>query len=62
MDNIQEAFITYVTNFDKDNIEEDSTYRFEDFEAGYKAANLLPTEKDCPECGAKIKLDRSNHE
>jgi len=50
MDNIQEAFITYVTNFDKDNIEEDSTYRLENFEAGYKAANLLPTEKDCPEC------------
>jgi len=50
MDNIQEAFINYVTNFDKDNIEEDSIYRLENFEAGYKAANLLPTEKDCPEC------------
>ena len=51
MNKIKKAFLNYVVKFDKGNIEEDSNYRFEDFEAGYKSANLLPTEKICPECG-----------
>ena len=50
MNKIKKAFLNYVVKFDKGNIEEDSNYRFEDFEAGYKSANPLPTTKVCPEC------------
>ena len=47
MDKIKEAF-EKAFPYDKMFTESERDYRF--FTAGFKAANLLPTEIDCPEC------------
>jgi len=48
MNKIQEEFNKHYYGF---NDKEEEIRMYNCFEAGYKSANLLPTEKVCPECG-----------
>lgn len=54
MDEIKQAFEKYMLHnpYGRINKEEEIAC-YIDFKAGFEAADLLPTEKDCPECGGK---------
>jgi len=60
MNKIQEEFNKHYDGF---NDKEEEIRMYNCFKAGYKSANILPTEKVCPECGGSCERSpRNDHE